>query len=314
MKKIKIKAKKKKNSSEKKLNTNFASFKEKWKKGNLAEKILVIIMFILVGIFAIGISFLLYIVIMAPEFDVEKLYTKEASIIYDSSGNEIARLGTENRQRVSYDDIPEVFVDALVATEDSRFFQHNGVDLARFIKATLGQLLGHSGAGGASTLTMQIVKQRITSSESSGIEGIIRKFTDMYISVFKIEKKYTKEQIIEYYVNIPGLGSNTFGIQQASEKYFDKSISEVTLPEAALLAGLFQAPSAYNPYNYPEKAEQRRNQVLNLMQRHGYITKEECENAKKISVTSLLANKAAANNPNQGFINTVIDEVERCNK
>lgn len=310
MKKIKIKAKKKKNSSGKKLNTNFASFKEKWKKGNLAEKILVIIMFILVGIFAIGISFLLYIVIMAPEFDVEKLYTKEASIIYDSSGNEIARLGTENRQRVSYDDIPEVFVDALVATEDSRFFQHNGVDLARFIKATLGQLLGHSGAGGASTLTMQIVKQRITSSESSGIEGIIRKFTDMYISVFKIEKKYTKEQIIEYYVNIPGLGSNTFGIQQASEKYFDKSISEVTLPEAALLAGLFQAPSAYNPYNYPEKAEQRRNQVLNLMQRHGYITKEECENAKKISVTSLLANKAAANNPNQGFINTVIDEVE----
>ena len=157
---------------------------------------------------------------------------------------------------------------------------------------------------------MQIVKQRITSSESSGIEGIIRKFTDMYISVFKIEKKYTKEQIIEYYVNIPGLGSNTFGIQQASEKYFDKSISEVTLPEAALLAGLFQAPSAYNPYNYPEKAEQRRNQVLNLMQRHGYITKEECENAKKISVTSLLANKDAANNPNQGFINTVIDEVE----
>lgn len=309
MKKIKIKAKKKKNN-EKKSNSNFSNFKNKWKKGNIAEKILVIVMFILVGIFILGISFLAYIVIKAPEFDVESLYTKEASIIYDSAGNEIARLGTENRQRVSYDDIPEVFVDALVATEDSRFFQHNGVDLARFLKATIGQLLGSSGAGGASTLTMQIVKQRITSSESSGIEGIIRKFTDMYISVFKIEKKYTKEQIIEYYVNIPGLGSNTFGIQQASEKYFDKSISEVSLPEAALLAGLFQAPSAYNPYNYPEKAEQRRNQVLNLMQRHGYITKEECENAKKISVKSLLANKGTANNPNQGFINTVIDEVE----
>ncbi len=290
--------------------SNFSKFKNKWKKGNLFEKILTIIMAIIVFIFICAIAFMLYIVISAPDFNVENLYTTEASIVYDANGNEIARLGTENRQRVTYDDLPEVFIDALVATEDSRFFQHKGVDMARFLKASFGQLLGQSGAGGASTLTMQIAKQRYNGYESSGIKGIIRKFTDMYMSVFKLEKNYTKEQLIEYYVNIPELGNGSFGIEQASQTYFGKSISEVTLSEAALLAGLFQAPTAYNPYNSVEKAEARRNQVLNLMKRHGYITETEYEAAKKISVKSLLAENNTSYNKYQGFINTVISEVE----
>lgn len=282
-----------------------------WKKGSIFEKILTIIMIFLVFCFICGITFMGYIVIFAPDFDVEKLYTTEASIVYDSDLNIIARLGTENRERVTYEDLPEVFIDALIATEDSRFFQHNGVDLARFAKATFGQLLGKSGAGGASTLTMQIVKQRYTGNAASGIKGIIRKFTDVYMSIFKIEKNYTKEQIIEYYVNIPELGSGAFGVEQASKIYFGKSISEVSLTEAALLAGLFQAPSAYNPYSSPKLAESRRNQVLNLMKRHGYITDTECELAKAISVKSLLNKDSNNANENQGFINTVISEVEK---
>ncbi len=286
-------------------------FGKRWKKGNIGEKILTIIMIFLVLIFMAVIAFALYIVISAPDFDAEKLYTKEASIIYDSAGNEIARLGTENRERVTYDDLPEVFIDALIATEDSRFFQHSGVDMARFIKATAGQLLGRSGAGGASTLTMQIAKQRINGNEASGIKGIIRKFSDIYVAVFKLEKNYTKEQIIELYVNIPQFSGNAWGIEQASQKYFNKSISEVTLSEAALLAGLFQAPSAYNPFSYPDKAEARRNQVLNLMERHGYISKEECELAKSIKVQDLVVKNGSTNNINQGFINTVIEEVKK---
>ena len=309
MKKIKIKKRTKKTNIKSNDKGNLNAFKRRFKKGNLGEKILIIIMLILVSVFILGFAFAIYIVISAPDFDVNNLYTKEASIVYDSENNEIARLGTENRQRVTYDDLPEVFVDALVATEDSRFFQHHGVDIARFIKASIGQVLGQSGAGGASTLTMQIAKQRYNGYESSGIKGLVRKFTDMYMSVFKLEKTYTKEQLIEFYVNIPDLGSSAFGIEQAAQTYFNKSISEVNLAEAALLVGLFQAPSAYNPINYPEKAEARRNQVLNLMKRHGYINDEECEIAKSIKVKDMIYNGSRSNNKNIGFINTVIEEV-----
>ena len=309
MKKIKIKKRTKKTNIKSNDKGNLSAFKRRFKKGNLGEKILIIIMLILVSLFILGFAFAIYIVISAPDFDVNNLYTKEASIVYDSENNEIARLGTENRQRVTYDDLPEVFVDALIATEDSRFFQHHGVDLARFIKASIGQVLGQSGAGGASTLTMQIAKQRYSGYESSGIKGIVRKFTDMYMSVFKLEKTYTKEQLIEFYVNIPDLGSSAFGIEQAAQTYFNKSISEVNLAEAALLVGLFQAPSAYNPINYPEKAEARRNQVLNLMKRHGYINDEECEIAKSIKVKDMIYNGSRSNNKNIGFINTVVEEV-----
>ena len=309
MKKIKIKKRTKKTNIKSNDKGNLSAFKRRFKKGNLGEKILIIIMLILVSVFILGFAFAIYIVISAPDFDANNLYTKEASIVYDSENNEIARLGTENRQRVTYDDLPEVFVDALVATEDSRFFQHHGVDLARFIKASIGQVLGQSGAGGASTLTMQIAKQRYNGYESSGIKGLVRKFTDMYMSVFKLEKTYTKEQLIEFYVNIPDLGSSAFGIEQAAQTYFNKSISEVNLAEAALLVGLFQAPSAYNPINYPEKAEARRNQVLNLMKRHGYINDEECEIAKSIKVKDMIYNGSRSNNKNIGFINTVVEEV-----
>src|SRR5574344_119736 len=307
LKKIKIR---KKSLTETKDLGTLGQFNRHFRKSKIGEKILILIMLILVFIFIAGIAFFTYVVLFAPDFDIEKLYTKEASIILDADGNEIARLGTENREKVTYDQLPEVFVDALVATEDSRFFQHNGVDMARFAKAVAGQLIGQSGAGGASTLTMQVVKQRYTGTTASGVKGIIRKFTDMYMSVFKIEKNYTKEQIIEFYVNIPYLGAGSYGIEQASETYFGKPIGELTLPEAALIAGLFQAPDAYDPFINPDKAEERRNQVLNLMNRHGYISDEEYEAAKAISVKSLLVTNSSTANLNQGFIDTVVEEVK----
>ena len=306
MKKIKLK---RKFNKVKKENITTSQFKKNWQKGNIFEKILIVIMLILVSGFACGLAFFIYVVIAAPKFDPQSLYTKEASILFDSKGEELARLGTENRQKVTYDELPEVFIDALVATEDSRYFQHSGVDMARFLKATIGQVFGQSGAGGASTLTMQVAKQRLTNSEASGIKGIIRKFTDVYLSVFVLEKKYSKEQLIEFYVNIPYLGSGSYGIEQASQIYFGKSVSELSLPEAATIAGLFQAPVAYDPFDYPEKAESRRNQVLNLMKRHGYISEEECEIAKSIPLKSLLVESESTTNQFQGFIDTVVEEV-----
>ena len=183
--------------------------KEKEKKGSKSKKskIRLIINIILIALLAsivaciVGaIIFFSIIVAEAPDFDPKNLYTQESSIVYGSTGDEIAKLGTEKREKITYKDMPQVLIDAIVATEDSAFFQHNGFNAARFLKASLSQVLG-GGGGGASTLTMQVSKNAYTSDVSSGFEGIKRKFTDIYLSVFKIEKTYTKEEIMEFYVN-----------------------------------------------------------------------------------------------------------------
>ena len=283
--------------------------KLKYKKGSLAQKILILFMLFLIFCLTVGIIFTLYVIINSPKFDTANLYSKESSVLLDKNGNEFARLGTENRELVTYEELPQVLIDAIISTEDSRYYQHNGVDLARFSKAVIGQLLGHSDAGGGSTLTMQVVKNTYTSTESSGISGIIRKFTDIYMAVFKVEKSYTKEQIIEFYVNIPYLGSGSYGVEQACQIYFNKSVDEISLSEAALIAGLFQAPGAYDPYLFPEKAESRRNMVLNLMYRHGYITELERDLAKSISIKTLLKPSESTTRKYQGYIDTVVSEV-----
>ena len=142
----------------------------------------------ILGILAMGI-FILIIINNAPEFDPEKLYQKEATVIYDSKGEIIAKLGSEKREKITFEELPEVLIDAIIATEDSRFFQHNGFDLPRFAKASFGQLLGRSGAGGASTITMQLVNN-ILLLPFQRYWRIVRKFTDIYMSIFKIEKIY----------------------------------------------------------------------------------------------------------------------------
>ncbi|MDD4187182.1 MAG: transglycosylase domain-containing protein [Bacilli bacterium] len=297
-----------------KIKSKMEKAKSKFKKSSLGEKVLIICMLGLIAIVFLAIVFFMYIVISAPNFTEEGLYASDASIIYYADGEEMARVGDKNREKVSYDELPEVFIDALLATEDSRFMEHSGIDLARFLKASVSQVLGNSEAGGASTLTMQVVKQTFTDDIASGIKGIIRKFTDIYMAVFKIEKKYTKEQIIEFYVNIPYLGAGTYGIEQAAQAYFGKNIGEVSLTEAAVIAGLFQAPDAFDPFSHPEKAENRRNQVLNLMSKHGYITDEEYEIAKNISVESLLIKAESSAMRNQGMIDTIIAEVRERTK
>lgn len=284
-------------------------FKKKLKYGTLKDKILIIIMLGLIGLFSLGIIFCVYIIISAPEITNTRLYKTNSTVLYNKNGVEFKRLGLENREKVNYEELPQVLVDAIVATEDSRFFQHNGIDIARFSKAVFGQLLGRSDAGGGSTLTMQVSKNAATNPKSSGLAGIVRKFTDIYLSVFVFEKKYTKEEIMEFYVNIPNLGAGSYGVQQASKTYFGKDVSDLNLSEAAMIAGLFQAPSAYNPYVNPKSAESRRNTVLALMYRHGYITKEEKEAASSVPVESLLIEKGSSLNKYVGFIDTVVEEV-----
>ena len=254
--------------------------------------------------------FMGYIVSTAPKFDKNKLNQKESTIIYDADGKEMTKLGAEMRENIVYDDLSESLVNALIATEDSRFFEHNGVDIPRFVKASVKQVLGSSNAGGASTLSMQVIKNSFTSTEASGIKGIIRKFTDIYLAVFKLEKAYTKQQIIEFYVNNHYLGNNCYGVEQASQLYFGKSVSDLNTSEAALLVGMFKAPSKYDPYVNPETAEARRTTVLHLMRVHGYITKAEEKAANDIPVTSLISDKKGVTaSVYQAFIDTVVEEI-----
>lgn len=287
--------------------------KKKWKK---VLKILLIIFlsFFIIGVVAF-ILFFAYIVKNAPDFDEKLLYISEPSKILKADGTEIAKLGEQKRTIISYDEIPEVLIDAIVATEDSRFFEHNGVDWSRFIKATIYQLLRRP-AGGASTLTMQISKNRYTSTEDEGLEGIIRKFTDVYVASNIIEKKYSKEQIMEFYVNSQWLAKNTYGVEQTAITYFNKSAKDLNLAEAAMIAGLFQAPGKYDPYSNPEGTEKRRKTVLSLMLRHDYITEEEYNIAKKLTVDKIVVpkeqNKELSKNvsPYQSFIDEVVKEVK----
>lgn len=274
------------------------------------HKILIVILGLAIAFVSLILIGALYIIISAPDFDTDKLYQREATVLTLADGTEFARLGAENRELVSYDDLPEVLVDAIVATEDSRFFQHQGFDIARFMMASFGQITGISGAGGASTLTMQVVKNTYTSKDTQGIKGLTRKFTDIYMSIFKVEKQYTKEEIIEFYVNAPWLGNGTYGVEQASQLYFGHSVKDLSLPEAALIAGIFNAPATQNPYYSIKNATTRRNEVLNLMHRHGYITEQQLEDAKAIPVESTIQKQTGKElNKYQSFIDTVVEEV-----
>lgn len=263
----------------------------------------------LIGLIGVGVFFT-YIVVTTEKFNPDNLVKNEATVLYDKDGKEFARLfpSEGNREKITYDELSEVLVDAIIATEDSRFFQHNGVDIPRFAKATFGQLLGKA-AGGASTLTMQIAKNNINGTDSHGIKGIVRKFKDVYVSVFQIEKNYTKQQIIELYVNDTCLGAGACGVEQASKTYFGKHAKDLNLAEASLLAGLFQAPNAYNPFKNPEAASARRSTVLYLMELHGYITNEERKLAEAIPVESLLVDAVSNGSEYQAFIDTVVDEI-----
>ncbi len=317
MKKInvgKLKIKKKNNLFAQKIVNNN---KQNKKNKNIKNVVLSTILILGIAFVSIALVFALYIIITAPNFDKDKLYSKESTVLYYNDGvTELARLGSEDRVLVTYDELPQVLIDALIATEDSRFFQHKGMDVARFLKASFGQLLGNASAGGASTLTMQIVKKVYTNNKDKGIEGIIRKFTDIYMAIFKIESSYTKEEIIEFYMNSQWLGNagniNTtgiYGVEQACQYYFGKSVSDLTLAEASIIAGMFQNPRVYNPYSNPEGVRNRQTTVLKLMVQHGYIDEETKDAVLNIPIESLVATKETNSAANQATIDYITNEV-----
>ncbi len=270
--------------------------------------------FLLVGLLGgiaammIGGFIILKTIETAPKLDISKIYATESSYIYDMNGNVIDELGIQKREWVTYNEISPVMIDAIVSIEDSKFFEHPGVDWQRFLVAALTNLKSKDFDQGASTLTQQLIKQSHLTSEKK----ISRKIQEIYLSL-QIEKVLTKEQIIEAYLNFSPFGGSINGIQKAAEYYFGKDASDLTLSEAATLAGIVQIPNVYRPDEYPDRTEERRNTVLQLMVKHGYITKEMATLASAKPITDMLVyHKSGVDDKTkyQSFIDAVLNEVQ----
>lgn len=265
----------------------------------------------------VGVGWFSYQVIAnSPEFNVETIRSGEPSRIYNSNGELVYTYGSDtdgNRQNVTYDDIPQVMIDAIVAAEDSRFFTNPGFDLPRLFMAALSNLAsfvsGGGIVGGGSTITQQLIKKSFYPEEQETIE---RKLGEMYLA-YQATKELSKEEIVTAYLNKIYFGNSTasIGIEAASQYYFNKSCSELTLPEAALLAGSLNKPYRYDPYNNLEQASARRDTILSLMKMHGYITQSEYENALLVKVENMLERPERTGNGSylDAYIDIVTQEV-----
>lgn len=200
------------------------------------------------------------------------------------------------RELVKFNDIPKVMVDAVLAIEDRRFFQHNGVNYYRLVEAGIADVLHHRRGQGGSTLTMQLSRGFFLTPEKT----IKRKMIEMMIAI-ELEQRFSKQQIFELYANEVPMGQRgSFGISglgEASHAYFNKNIKNLTLPEAALLAGLIQRPSYLSPYRHPERALDRRNLVLDSMVETGAITREQADKAKATPLNLAPPNVEASDAP-----------------
>lgn len=208
-----------------------------------------------------------------PSFDeLENPLSSVATEIISADGKTIGKFYLENRVPIKYSDLPKHVVDALIATEDERFREHSGIDG----RGTLRAISGLGTSGGASTITQQLAKNLFHGS--SGSRNIVfrgvQKLKEWIIAV-KLERQYTKDEIIAYYLNTVDFVSNAYGIRSASNVYFDKEPKDLTVDEGAILIGMLQAPSKFNPRFNPERSQARRNIVLHQMERNGYLTEAE---------------------------------------
>jgi penicillin-binding protein 1A len=241
-----------------------------------------------------------------PKLTEEALNDPQSSMIYDMNDEFVTYVtSSERREYAKIENIPELVQQAFISTEDTRFKEHMGVDVKRIFGAALANLQDGFGAEGASTITQQVVKNSVLSSDKT----IKRKVQEAYLAI-QLEQKYTKDEILEMYLNKIYFGGGAYGVATASKTYFNKPLEDLTPAEAALLAGLPQRPSGYDPFLYPKAAEERRNTVLELMYKNGAITKEQKEEAVKTSVKDSLVKEKAKRLKYESFIQQVIKELK----
>ena len=270
-----------------------------------------------VGICA-GIGVIKGVIDNAPEVTSESVMPKGfKSTIYDSQGNKMQELiasGT-NRTMVTIDQIPKHVQNAFIAIEDERFYEHNGIDIQGIMRAGVKFVTsGFKKMQGASTITQQLLKNNVFDfmSEETLMDSVERKIQEQYLAI-KLEETMEKDEILEAYLNTINLGQNTLGIQAASDRYFGKDVSELTISEAAALAGIAKSPEGYNPIKNPEANRDRRALVLNNMKEQELITQVEYDSAMKEDIYAQIknVNETVSENSkvNSYFTDAVVESV-----
>ncbi|CAG9622614.1 Penicillin-binding protein 1A/1B [Sutcliffiella rhizosphaerae] len=281
--------------------------KKNSKKGIFKKIFLSALIIGIVGLLT-GIGTFAYYVSSTPPLDETLLKVPVPSKVYDMNGELAAEIGGhEAREYVDADDIPPLVKDAFLATEDVRFYEHSGVDYRRLAGAVFANVTRGFGAEGGSTITQQLVKLSFLSTDKT----LKRKAQEFYLA-YQLESRFTKDEILEMYLNRIYFSNYAYGISNAAKNYYGKSLDELELHEAAMLAGLPQSPNRYNPITNPDQAEARRNIVLTLMVKHGKVTQEEADEARSVPVDSTLSDdveKTNYSNRYNAFVDRVIEEI-----
>ena len=248
--------------------------------------------------------------------DIDATPTGYLSTVLDNQGNETATLvaSGSNRVYVTIDEIPLDLQHAFVAIEDARFYEHNGIDITGIVRAGITGITSGRFSQGASTITQQLLKNNVFTdwtSESSFADKMERKIQEQYLAI-QLEKVEDKDWILENYLNTINLGQNTLGVQAASQRYFNKDVSELTLSECAVIAGITQNPSRYNPVSNPDANAERRTKVLNNMLDQGYIDQADYDTAMADNVydrIQIVDSETASDNINSYFVDALTEQV-----
>ncbi|WP_195934329.1 penicillin-binding protein PBP1A [Streptococcus sobrinus] len=263
---------------------------------------------LIVGLIAGGLLFAYY-ASSAPALSEKQLVATNSSILYDKNGTEIADLGAEKRISAKTDTIPVNLVNAITAIEDHRFYKHRGVDIYRIIGAAWHNFTRSSTQGG-STLDQQLIKLAYFSTNNSD-KTIKRKAQEAWLAI-QMEKKYSKQEIMTFYVNKVYMGNGYYGMQTAAQGYYGKSLTDLTIPQLALLAGLPNAPTLYDPYTNPEQAKKRRDTVLSEMYKVGSIDKKTYNEAVATDISDGLipqTKKSSYDAYLDNYIKQVVEQV-----
>lgn len=276
-----------------------------------------VVVAVCIGTFA-GIGLVKGIIDNAPHIDsINVAPTTFATTIYDSEGNKTQQLvgSNANRVYVNIENIPDNLINAFIAVEDERFWDHKGIDVRGIFRAFF---LGVTGGGfdqGASTITQQLLKNTVFEGgmETNFSDKLERKIQEQYLAL-QLENKMDKRTILEYYLNTINLGQNTLGVEAASQRYFNKNVKDLTLSECTVIAGITKNPSSYNPITYPEVNADRRTIILDKMKEQNYISEEDYQKALADDVYSRIElvnteQYSSKSNVNSYFVDALVDEV-----
>ncbi len=276
------------------------------RKNAFWENLRNLIIFFLACILAGYAAFKIYLSSLPPIKNLDGFKPNIVTQFYSADGEIIKTFTAYTYKKIEIQDVPEDFINALIATEDKNFYKHDGYDITGLVRSTIQNIIAGRVVQGASTITQQLARILFLSNERT----FDRKIRELVVAA-RIEKSISKDKILEMYVNNVYLGSGAYGVEAAAQTYFNKHLNQLSLPELALIAGLPQAPSVYSPFNNMDLAVQRRNQVLTRMYKMRYITKEQYENAKESKVKLTSVPRFYTTNKAPYFCDYVLKELEK---